>query len=177
MASDSNPGFADKIKASLLKICEPAKSKSPDDQTQPNKPATTAPEESSNMAGHHARKLTRISIIKNSNYKPSGLGSYVSLMSRYGLNPTKDGPFTHKNNIIQQGKFHAEGQKPIGGKARVARTLVKKQADGTTGEVSTEDVQNDSQYLCPVTIGTPGQTFNLDFDTGSADLWVSRNST
>ncbi|MCJ1465744.1 Type I transmembrane sorting receptor [Pseudocyphellaria aurata] len=28
----------------------------------------------------------------------------------------------------------------------------------------------DSQYLTPVTIG--GQTVNLDFDTGSADLWV-----
>ena len=40
------------------------------------------------------------------------------------------------------------------------------------GDVPAEDSQNDSEYLCPVKIGTPGQTFTLDFDTGSADLWV-----
>ena len=42
-----------------------------------------------------------------------------------------------------------------------------------TGEVPAEDSQNDSEYLCPVSIGTPAKTFTLDFDTGSADLWVS----
>ncbi|KZP18683.1 aspartic protease PEP1 [Athelia psychrophila] len=38
-----------------------------------------------------------------------------------------------------------------------------------TVKASPEDAY-DSEYLCPVSIG--GQTLSLDFDTGSADLWV-----
>lgn len=30
--------------------------------------------------------------------------------------------------------------------------------------------QDDREWLCPVKIGTPPQTVNLDLDTGSADL-------
>ncbi|KZT58433.1 acid protease [Calocera cornea HHB12733] len=39
-------------------------------------------------------------------------------------------------------------------------------------EVPADDVQNDLEYVVPVMIGTPGVTLNLDFDTGSSDLWV-----
>lgn len=38
-------------------------------------------------------------------------------------------------------------------------------------EVTASPEQSDSEYLAPVTIG--GQSFNLDFDTGSADLYLS----
>jgi aspergillopepsin I len=38
------------------------------------------------------------------------------------------------------------------------------------GNVTATPEQYDSRYLCPVDIG--GQTLNLDFDTGSADLYV-----
>jgi len=43
---------------------------------------------------------------------------------------------------------------------------------GATGPVVIEDYQN-SQYYGEITLGTPGQKFNVIFDTGSSDLWVA----
>jgi hypothetical protein len=42
--------------------------------------------------------------------------------------------------------------------------------NGSTGSVSATPVTNDVEFLSPVQIG--GQTINMNFDTGSSDLWV-----
>lgn len=44
--------------------------------------------------------------------------------------------------------------------------------DGTKHQVPAESLQNDLEYVVPVTIGTPGVQVMLDFDTGSSDMWV-----
>ncbi|OTB00987.1 hypothetical protein M426DRAFT_14969 [Hypoxylon sp. CI-4A] len=61
--------------------------------------------------------------------------------------------------------------------AKVPDNLAKVLADlkiarRDSGSAKTTPEENDIQYLTPVSIGTPAQTLNLDFDSGSSDLWV-----
>lgn len=116
--------------------------------------------------------LQKIKLVPNPHYKKSGPKSYVWLLQKYAFQPTKEGPYFLGNKVRQQGKHGAHSL--FGGRAHTQMILEKKTgtAPNATGEVTAEDVQNDALYLAPVSIGTPAQTLNLDFDTGSADLWV-----
>ncbi|KAK7744364.1 hypothetical protein SLS62_010218 [Diatrype stigma] len=56
--------------------------------------------------------------------------------------------------------------------AALANSTLEKRAGSEQGSAVTTPEPDDVEYLTPVEIGTPAQTLNLDFDTGSADLWV-----
>ncbi|KAI2730384.1 hypothetical protein CBS147332_2236 [Penicillium roqueforti] len=115
--------------------------------------------------------MPRINLIANPHYQKSGTKSYLYAMRKYHFTPTKEGPYFLGTRMVQSGRQYTN--KPVGGRARLQQVLQKKDATSDqVGQVSANDVQNDSMYLAQVAIGTPAQTLSLDFDTGSADLWV-----
>ena len=80
-------------------------------------------------------------------------------------------PFTV--NLVPKTK-----QSPRNGYTALAKTLAKYGASpevvavaaAGAGSVTATPAEDDEEYTAPVTIGS--QTFQLDFDTGSSDLWV-----
>ena len=90
-------------------------------------------------------ELHRVALIPNKNYKRSGSKSYVSLLHKYGFNPTQAGPWFFSNVLQGRGK-HGNLMK-LGGKSQTQRVLQKQVANNQVGNVPAEDSQNDSEYL------------------------------
>ncbi|KAK9770972.1 putative Peptidase A1 domain-containing protein [Seiridium cardinale] len=88
----------------------------------------------------------------NSTFVPRGALAMYKAYMKYGK-PVPD--------VIQQ----KVSEYRVAKKARLAKRA-------TSGSVATTPVNDDEEYITPVSIGTPAQTLNLDFDTGSSDLWV-----
>lgn len=110
-----------------------------------------------------------ISATTNPDYKPDGLAAYLSSLIKYQFTPTKPGPYTTTTKLLKLSKPSTSGS---AGEPIVVKEVVFKDRFGRIGKVPATSMAKDLQYLCPVTIGTPGKVYNLNFDTGSSDLWV-----
>ncbi|KAI1103821.1 acid protease [Jackrogersella minutella] len=84
---------------------------------------------------------------------------------------------TKRQQNRKKGKGHKNGKgagagaaAATGAAAAGATTQATGSAPNGTGLVTNTPEANDVEYLSPVNIG--GQTLNLDFDSGSSDLWV-----
>ncbi|KAF9512925.1 hypothetical protein BS47DRAFT_1344866 [Hydnum rufescens UP504] len=125
-----------------------------------------------------------LSLAKNNHWKPHGPKDYARSVRKWGIKPTANTTFfIHENILKRRGETKSKRSKRRsflsnlfrgeGGKKQYGASADHTPGSSTEGaEVPAEDVQNDLEYVVPVTIGTPGVTLNLDFDTGSSDLWV-----
>ncbi|QRW22986.1 aspartyl protease [Rhizoctonia solani] len=83
---------------------------------------------------------------RNTLHRRHGPNAYAKSVRKYKIGPTNHTPF-----------FFDE---------------IAAWPDNRMAIVQAEDIHNDSEYACPITVGSPGVTLILDFDTGSSDFWV-----
>ena len=117
-------------------------------------------------------ELTKVELVPNLNGERSGLKAYGYLLNKYGFNPTKPGPFTTVSLLAKPEKLGPHPLVVDGRPAKQQQKLQYKDEHGRVGKVPAESIQNDLEWLCPVKVGTPPRTYNLIFDSGSADTWV-----
>ncbi|KAH8899317.1 Asp-domain-containing protein [Thozetella sp. PMI_491] len=124
-------------------------------QQQPNK--------NYNMVGRGPRALAKVYTKFGLSLPPELLLLLEEILLELGLLKSGGGSGTGSGSGIGRGNSTAPGTNATDG--------------ANQGEVSAVPQLFDSEYLASVQIGTPPQTLNLDFDTGSSDLWVFSSET
>lgn len=122
------------------------------------------------------RGVFKVDRIKNRNFVGhNGPKAYLKALRKYRMNIPPElmdaiknqnaaAPATTAEKLTNSAKVNAAGNTT----SAAANTTMA--AAAGTGVVAATPEQGDVEYLAPVNIG--GQTINLDFDSGSSDLWV-----
>ncbi|KAK8078016.1 aspartic peptidase A1 [Apiospora saccharicola] len=92
--------------------------------------------------------LSKFRVVHNPKYQSHGTKCYVYLLSRFGFQLTKPGPYRHVKRSNQNGLADVKQALGVGGRARPDRVLVKHTGgDSNHGEVTAYDQQNDSMWI------------------------------
>ncbi|GFN91626.1 cathepsin d [Plakobranchus ocellatus] len=76
-------------------------------------------------------------------------------------------PFRHRLQPVRQAN-----QRPVQSLFQPSRSTKQDFGQKATGRDVKLTNHHDNLYSCPITIGTPGQEFNVTFDTSSSITWV-----
>ncbi|KAH8698767.1 aspartic proteinase II-1 [Talaromyces proteolyticus] len=103
----------------------------------------------------------------------------LALSALVGAAPTKTTKFSidqvavPKMHYVAPAVHYARALAKYG--AEIPAHVAAAAASAQSGSATNTPVNGDEEYVTPVTVGD--STVNLDFDTGSADLWVYTSST
>ncbi|TGJ81562.1 hypothetical protein E0Z10_g7205 [Xylaria hypoxylon] len=93
---------------------------------------------------------------------------------RFSVTQTRNANFK-RHGPAQVAKTYLKYGRPVPDELAAALGMTNNKR--SKGSVVSSPQEYDSEWLTPVQIGTPAQTLNLDFDTGSSDLWVFSTDT
>ena len=121
--------------------------------------------------------VTSAACVLASALPPSSPNTVTDRPGTFSLKQVRNLNFV-RNGPVQLAKIYHKYHTSLPDDLKAAVNRIRsKSLKRSNGTVETNPEANDVEYLTPVSIGTPGQVLNLDFDTGSSDLWVFSSQT
>lgn len=103
-----------------------------------------------------------------------------SIKVTHNHNPRRNGALEKYKTFVKHNLPVPEGLERVVARYKAKEAAAKKKretSDHRDGSIPAESIEGDLEWLCPASVGTPGQQLYLDFDTGAADTWVFSTDT